>query len=116
MTITAAFDSGTYTEVTPAAGNAWDVIVTTNPTTDNGVFVVKPDLSNLAAGDALEIRVQEKNGAGTLKSLVGPLCFAGAQTVLRPHFRFLATNDWTVEMRQVAGTARAIAWIIDQVT
>ena len=116
MTITSNYDTGTYTEVTPATGNGFDVILTTNPTTVDGVFLFKPDLTNLEAGDWLEIRVQEKNGAGTLKPLWGPVSFVGPQTVLRPHVRFEATNNFTVEMRQRAGTARAIAWAMDRIT
>ena len=113
MTITATFDSGTYTD-TPS--DTWDVLVTTNPTTADGVFVFKFDLSNLVAGETFEVRIQEKNAAGTLKPGIGPISFTGVQTVTQPSIRFIATKDWTVEARQRTGTGRAVAWWIDQVT
>jgi hypothetical protein len=105
-------------DFTADVGDTWDPIQTTNPNTTDGVFQFEVNLTNMVAGDVLEIRVQSKDlAAGTLRTF-DQAAFAHAQSVLKWVSQPIAlVNDWSFQMRQRAGSAgRVFPWAIVKVT
>jgi hypothetical protein len=107
-------EEGTYTD-TPSS--TWDSIQTTSPNTTDGVFIFRANLSNLVAGETFEMRIQVKDAAAGTVRTVWQGCWANAQSVpLKQSPPIPVANDWDFQMRQPAGTGRAVAWSIVKVT
>lgn len=90
--------------------------VPTSQTTD-GYFQVMLDLNALAAGDEFIMQVYEKVQSAGTQRLVDSYTFANVQA--RKHFLSIAFplgHGWDVTLKKVAGTDRAIAWRISQVS
>jgi hypothetical protein len=89
----------------------------TNPDTTAGVFQLVLDVSALALGDVLEVRLHEKatGSGGTQRSLLlGTLRDTQADALwVSPTVILLHGWRWTV--RQTAGSSRSIPWSIRKV-
>ncbi len=111
MAISPAFDSGTQS-ATVGTEHTLSSISTA------GVFQLVVDLSNLAAGDVVEIRHKRRVlSGGTLLGAGGPTLYVDAQAAEDAvHESAPFGNDLTsvvgVEftLKQVAGTAKSFPW------
>jgi hypothetical protein len=84
--------------------------------TDDGVYQLWLDLSNLAAGDIVSVKVYEKvASAGTSRAVLidnvtGPLD--------SPHYvtpSLIMLHGWEFSLTKVTGTDRSIAWSIRKI-
>jgi hypothetical protein len=110
MAAPTAHATGTYTD-TPST--TWDIVSNSGAAdTTDGLFSMTLDLHNLAAGDVFEARLGVKDSGGTLRyKMLGS--WSGAQLDTLPdRFMGAQTRDWTLELRQPAGTGRAVEWTI----
>ncbi len=103
----------------PASGNTTPVIGTETTLASaaalgqGGTFLPQVDLTNLADGDILEIRIYNQANGSSL--LVEEVClsFANGQTDLLPPLPALpATIGWKLTIKQTAGTPRAYQWSV----
>jgi len=84
--------------------------------TDDGIYQILIDFTNMAAGDEYQIRIYEKvYGAGTQRivyqsNLVGPQSPA---VWVSPALMLL--HGWDVTLDKIAGTDRSISWSIRKV-
>jgi hypothetical protein len=79
--------------------------------TNNGLFVFEVDMTNLAAGEVVELRVK---GITLTGGAVGQMWKATYQAPL-PNVRVRSVGDpsdisITVTLKQVSGTGRAFPW------
>jgi hypothetical protein len=107
--------------VSQATGSQTCVIGTehflTNPNVA-GVFHLELDLSAMAAGDVLEVRVYKIIvTAGTSRVCLTPMVFSGAQVEGDVHSFTIPvsnvltdTNSVRFSIKQTVGTGRAIPW------
>lgn len=89
---------------------------TLTPKTDDGVFQVFINLTNMIAGDQYEIKFYEKVLAAGAQVLVATHVFTGAQA--KPGFSapsFIFMHGWDVTVKLITGSARTIEWSIRQV-
>lgn len=83
--------------------------------TDAGIYVLRVDLNNLAAGDVLELRVYAKarNATDSERQLYsatfGPIAPADKVTDSIP---VVAAGHFKATLKQTAGTGRAFPWVI----
>lgn len=84
--------------------------------TDAGIYVLRVDLGNLAAGDIVELRVYSKcrNATDSERLKDGPVTFGPVvpDEKLPDSIPVLATGHYKVTLKQVAGTGRAFPWVI----
>jgi len=116
MALTEAF-SGTVSVGTteysfPAAGN----YSSGSPQTDDGVYQVFLDVSDMIAGDQLQIRIYEKCRSGDTQRIVYEVFLTGAQT--QPIWvspSLLLMHGWDVTGDTIAGTSITVNWSIRKV-
>lgn len=83
--------------------------------TDAGIYVLRVDLNNLAAGDVVELRVKAKarNATDSERLLhtatYGPIV---PEAKLTDSIPALATGHFVATLKQTAGTGRAWPWVI----
>jgi hypothetical protein len=102
----------------PASGNqtadgSEDVLASATSLASSGIFLPQVDLSNMADGDIVEIRIY--NQANSSSSLVQEVyvSFANAQSdVLPPLPALPATIGYKVTLKQTAGTDRTFQWSV----
>lgn len=90
---------------------------TTTPETTDGVFQFMVDLTNMATGDVVEIRVKEKVQSTGTQRQVWLATYAHAQVspiAVSPSLILL--HGWDLTLTQTAGTGRAFPWSIRKVT
>lgn len=99
---------GSYTFA--AAGDAWVTLNTTSPNTVRGYLQAIIDVSALAAGATLEVRVLEKVVAGGAQVVLCAQVVSGpiATALVTPAFN--VANGWDVQVRQRTGTPIAIGY------
>lgn len=101
--------SGTRTAGTPPEGS-FTALGTTADTTD-GVFQFFIDCNNLARGDTIEIQVLEKAISSGTARLVFEATLSNVQDEpiwVSP--ALVLMHGWTLQMKQLAGTARSFDW------
>lgn len=85
--------------------------------TTDGVFVLRVDVSNLAAGDAVEFLCAEEiqNDSGTARdTILGELAGPQGDNDWWHSPPMLLANGWDFKLRQTVGTGRAFPWSIWQ--
>lgn len=84
--------------------------------TDPGIYVLRVDLANLAAGDVVELRVYSKARSGTDSERLkdGPATYGPIvpDALLPDSIPVLATGHLKATLKQTAGTGRAFPWVI----
>lgn len=81
--------------------------------TGAGIFIFCVDLTNLAAGDALELRLKKKVLTGGAVGVVWKGAFYNAQdsdSVIAISLPLTVAFGCTASLKQVAGTARSYDW------
>ena len=109
----AAHEEGTFTDATTS--ETWDTVQTTSPNTTEGVLNFKIFTNNMAAGDIFEVRLMAKDAAAGTLQQIRHFGRAGKQS-FPIEFNAPLTTDWDLQMRQRAGTVRAMKWIIEKAT
>jgi hypothetical protein len=103
-------DTFTTTEESIAANtNA----TTAQSITDDGVYQVWLDLSNLANGDSFRLQIKEKVQSSGTQRVVETFVFTDVQS--NPNFAspaLMLLHGWDVTIAKLAGTNRAIPWSI----
>lgn len=90
--------------------------VTLTPRTEDGVYQLFIDLTNLAAGDSYELKIYEKCLSTGTQRLIETWFFDGPQG--EPLFAsqsFILLHGWDVTLKKITGTDRSISWSIRQV-
>lgn len=86
--------------------------------TTDGIFVLRVDVSNLAAGDHIEFLCAEEveNASGTARdAIIGELAGAQGDNDWWHSAPFLLANGWDFKLRQTVGAAgRVFVWSIWQ--
>ena len=101
--------SGTRTAGTPPEAS-FTALGTGGDTTD-GVFQFFIDCSNLARGDTIEIQVLEKVLSSGTAHLVFEATLSNAQDEpIWASPSLILLHGWTIQMKQLAGTARTFDW------
>lgn len=81
-----------------------------------GIYVLRVDLGNLAAGDAVELRVYVKarNATDPERLLHGPATYGplAPDQKLTDSIPALSVGHFRATLRQVGGTARSWPWVI----
>lgn len=84
--------------------------------TDSGIYTLRVDINNLAAGDILELRIYTKcrNSTDTERLAQGPATYGPIPPgqKLPESIPIMATGDFKATLKQVAGTGRAFPWVI----
>lgn len=86
-----------------------------SPQTDDGVYQAFFDVSDMVAGDILEMRVYEKVQAGDTQRLLYMATLVGVQT--NPVYVFpslVLINGWDMTLKATAGTI-TVTWSIRKV-
>lgn len=103
--------SGTNTLVL----NTETTLNSVTPNTTDGVYQLFVDVSNMVAGDILEIRIREKvTSAGTQRAIfMSTLANAqGGDSAIWVSPSLLLMHGWAMTLKQTGGTGRAFAWSI----
>lgn len=109
--------SGTRTAGTPPEAS-FTALGTGGDTTD-GIYQFYVDVSNLAGGatpDSIEIQVLEKVLSSGTARLIFESTIAGVQDEpiwVSP--TLILMHGWTIQMKQITGTARTYDWSIRKV-
>lgn len=106
--------------VTEKTGGSQTATISTEHTlatvTDAGIYVLRVDLNNLAAGDIVELRIKAKarNTTDTERLIHGPAIYGpvAPDQKLTDSVPILATGHFVATLKQVAGTGRAFPWVI----
>jgi hypothetical protein len=101
--------SGTRTAGTPPE-SGFTALGTADDTTD-GVFQFFVDCAALANGDSIEIQVLEKCLSGGTARLIFEATLANAQD--EPMWvspALVLMHGWTLQLKQITGTARSFPW------
>lgn len=89
------------------------VLNTTSPETTDGAFQFLIDLSVLAAGDIVEIRIKEKVQSTSTQRLVWMGTYAHAQSEpIAASPPIILLHGWDITLTQTDGTARTFEWSI----
>jgi hypothetical protein len=83
--------------------------------TEDGVYQVFLDVSNLVAGDQLQIRIYEKCRAGDTQRIVYESILSGAQADMWVSPSLILLHGWDVTLDTLAGTTIIVNWSIRQV-
>jgi hypothetical protein len=84
--------------------------------TDDGIYQVFIDCDAMVAGDITEFAIKEKARSADTQRIVFKASLSGAQAEplwVSPSLVLL--HDWTVSLRQTAGTGRAYPWSVRRV-
>jgi hypothetical protein len=98
---------------TPSGLNTETTLASASNLSQGGTFMPQVDLSNMADGDILEVRIY--NQANGSSSLVQQCYMSFANTAgdpLPPLPATLATVGWKLTISQTAGTARSYQWSV----
>lgn len=115
MAITEAF-SGTAaigTTEYSAPSNA-NFVAGTGQTAD-GVYQIFLDVSDMVAGDQLQIRVYEKVRSADTQRIVYESVLSGAQADIWVSPSLILLHGWDVTLDTLAGTSITVNWSIRQV-
>lgn len=85
--------------------------------TDDGVYQLFLDLSNLAAGDSYELKIYEKVISSESQRVVQTQTFSNVQptpNVVLPSLILL--HGWDMTLKKLTGTDRNIAWSIRKIS
>lgn len=87
-----------------------------NETTDNLILQLTVDLSNMVAGDIVELRVKEKvlSGGSTAQALMATFAHVQANPVAKS-IPLPCAYDGTFTLKQTAGTGRNYPWRVDSI-
>lgn len=104
--------SGTQTTTVPT-----EHFLGTDPDTTAGVFQFWVELSALARGDTLEVRVYEKiTGTGDTARQAMLWTFTNEQADgIFPTHSFVLLHGWRFSMNQTTGSSRSIKWSVRKV-
>lgn len=97
-----------------SAPNAANYDINTPITTD-GVYQVFLDVSDMVAGDQLQIRVYEKVRSGDTQRVVYESILSGAQADIWVSPSLILLHGWDVTLDTLAGTSITVNWSIRQV-
>lgn len=110
--------SEAYTGTQTAVVSTEHTLNTTTPETTDGIYQLFVDVANLAAGDALEIRVKEKVvSAGSSRVIFASILVGaqGADSAAWVSPSLILLHGWDMTIKQTAGTARTFPWSIRKV-
>ncbi len=108
-------DSGTNVLVIGAE----TTLNTVTPNTTDGVYQLLVDVSNLAAGDVLEIRIKEKAKSGGTQRTIFTSVLSNAQGTDSAAWAspsLILMHGWDMTLKQTAGTGRSFDWSIRAVS
>ena len=115
MAITEAYSGtaaiGTTEYSAPNAAN-YDI---NTPITADGVYQVFLDVSDMVAGDQLQIRVYEKVRSGDTQRVVYESVLSGAQADIWVSPSLILLHGWDVTLDTLAGTSITVNWSIRKV-
>lgn len=115
MAITEAFaGSATITTTEYSAPNAANYSAG-SARTEDGVYQVFLDVSNMVAGDQLQIRVYEKCRSGDTQRIVYESILSGAQADMWVSPSLILLHGWDVTLDTLAGTTIVVNWSIRKV-
>lgn len=84
--------------------------------TDPGIYQLRVDIANLAAGDILELRIYSKARSATDSERLsqGPATYGpiAPEEKLPDSIPLQATGHYKATLKQTAGTGRAFPWVI----
>lgn len=83
--------------------------------TDDGVYQLWLDLSNMAAGDQYLLQVKEKVISTGSQRVVFTATFTGAQSEAYVAPSLILMHGWDMTLDKLAGTDRSIAWSIRKI-
>ena len=112
MAITEAF-SGTGT-ITATEFSAPNNSTTLTPRTEDGVYQVFLDVTDMVAGDELQIRVYEKCRSGDTQRIVYEAVLTGGQADLWVSPSLILLHGWDVTLDALAGSI-VVNWSIRKV-
>lgn len=109
-----------YSGTEAVAGTEWSCTTdTAGPDVDttDGVFQVFLDVSDMVAGDELQIRIYEKCRSGDTQRIAWQDTLIGVQsTPIYVTPSLILMHGWDVTLKQIAGTANiTVLWSIRQV-
>jgi hypothetical protein len=116
MAITAPFEDSASISTTEYSLPADTTTGVPTSQTDDGVYQIYLDLSDLVAGDQFELKVYEKVQSAGTQRLVDYRIFTGAQSP--PHVvlpTLILMHGWDVTLKRIAGTDATIGWSIRKV-
>jgi len=114
MAITALYENS-------AAISTTEYSLTNNSTsiatkTDDGIFQLFLNLTNMVAGDQYELKVYEKVTSAGSQIVIHKAVFTGAQSPVGFVLPALVLmHGWDITLDKLAGTDRTIFWSIRQV-
>jgi len=115
MAITEAYSGtaaiGTTEYSAPNAAN-YDI---NTPITADGVYQVFLDVSDMVAGDQLQIRVYEKVRSADTQRVVYESVLSGAQADIWVSPSLILLHGWDVTLDTLAGTSITVNWSIRKV-
>jgi hypothetical protein len=115
MAITEAYSGtaaiGTTEYSAPNAAN-YDI---NTPITADGVYQVFLDVSDMVAGDQLQIRVYEKVRSADTQRIVYESVLSGAQADIWVSPSLILLHGWDVTLDTLAGTSITVNWSIRKV-
>lgn len=98
------------------SGTTEHTLNTTTPETTDGIFQLVLDLSDMIAGDALEVRIKEKARSADTQRLAYLDTLAGVQSEpLWVSPSMILLNGWDMTVKATAGTI-TIPWSIRSVS
>jgi len=113
MAISEAF-SGSAT-VTTAELSLVSGTTTLQNATDDGIYQVFIDFSNMAAGDEYEVKIKEKTIATAAQRTIYASTLEGVQSSPFVTPTLILLHGWDVTLDKITGTDRSIAWSIRKV-
>lgn len=116
MAITEAF-SGTATITTTeySAPNNANFVADTGGRTEDGVYQVFLDVSDMVAGDQLQIRVYESCRAADTQRIIYESILSGAQADIWVSPSLILLHKWDVTLDTLLGTSIVVNWSIRRV-
>lgn len=116
MAITEAFNgSATITTTEYSAPNAANFVANTGGRTEDGVYQVFLDVSDMVLGDQLQIRVYESCRAADTQRVIYESILTGPQSELWVSPSLILLHKWDVTLDTLAGTSIVVNWSIRRV-
>jgi hypothetical protein len=115
MAITEAFaETGTISTTEYSLTNDGTTLQTQ---TDDGIYQVFLDLSDMVDGDILELKIYEKVRAGDTQRVVHYETFAHAQGTVDNYASpsLILMHGWDVSLKRISGTDVTVNWSIRKV-
>jgi len=107
------YSTGTFSP--GATSTTWTDLDADNA--DDGVYQVFFDAAALAAGDVVEVRIEERalsSGTDRVAWIASASNALSEPMIVSPSFILL--HNWTLGARQTAGTVRSFPWSIRRVS